>query len=231
MIRIYIMILLFGFSSSALAVETVQFTNKELNAVFTLMRPELNSIELQGRSAIFDPSPSLKFLGIEHSEIPLNLTVIANIVDLEFNHLKTKMPILKFQDGSFQLVVPVEDQSRGVQSNLGSISFSNVVLTAQLAWQTRTDGSQELVLQKTSFGGTLKGTGVLRSNYILGKTRELCMTELTKALKKMLDGEKIQNAVSSGLINYGKFYTGIDVESISPGSIQFFSDGIKYDVN
>ena len=195
------------------------------------MRPELNSIELQGRSAIFDPSPSIKFLGVEHQEIPLNLTVIAALVDLEFNHVKAKMPQITFQDGSLNLILPIEDQPRAVQSGLGSISFQNVSLTAKLSWETHTDGSQSLEIQKTIFNGTLAGTGVLRSQFILNNTRDLCVSLLTKSLKKMLSGEKIQDGITTGLLDYGKFYTGKQTTEVIPGSIQFSADGINYGVN
>ena len=230
MIR-YFLPLFLSFSANAFAVESVQFTNKELAAVFILMRPELNSIELNGRKAIFTPSPSIKYLGVEASETSMDLTVIADIVDLEFNHIKAKTPEVKFLNGSLEVSVPVEDQVRGVQSLLGSISFKNVVLKAQAGWSTRTDGTQELVLLNTKFEGSLKGTGVLSSGFILGKTRELCVSLLTKALGKFLATEKVQSSVSAGLLQYGKFYSGIEVKELIPGSIQFGNDGIQFDVN
>ena len=232
MTRYLFIIILLAFSTgSALAAESVQFTNKELAAIFTLMRPELNSIELNGRKAIFNPSPSIRYLGVEASEIPMDLTVIANIVDLEFNHIKAKTPEVKFTNGMLELKVPVEDQDRGIQSNLGSISFKGVALRAQVGWKTNTDGTQELVLIKTIFEGSIKGTGVLRSNFILSKTRDLCMFLLSKAMKKFFVAEKFQSSVSSGLIEYGKFYSGHEVKELEAGSIHFYEDGIKYNVN
>lgn len=209
----------------------VQFTNKELAAVYTLMRPELNAIELHGRKANFTPSPSMKYLGLEQSSTPLDLTVIANIVDLEFNHIRAKTPEIKFQNGVFELRVAVEDRVKGVQSYLGSISFKDVAVRAQVGWQARSNGSQELVLLKTYFDGTLKGTGILKSDYILGKTRDLCLSELTKAIRKFLTTEKLQNAIQAGLLEYGKFYSGMDAKELTPGSIQFVSDGIKFNVD
>jgi hypothetical protein len=231
MTRYLFIIILLGFSANALAADTVQFTNKELGAIFTLMRPELNSIELNGRKAFFNPSPSIRYLGVEASEIPLDLTVIANIVDLEFNHIKAKTPEVKFANGMLELKVPVEDQDRGIQSYLGSISFKNVSLRAQVGWKTNTDGTQELVLIKTIFDGNLKGTGVLRSNFILSKTRDLCMFLLSKAMKKFFVTEKFQSSIASGLVEYGKFYSGHEVKELEAGSIHFYDEGIKYNVN
>jgi hypothetical protein len=195
------------------------------------MRPELNSIELNGRKLIYQPSPSIRYMGVENSETPIDLTVIANIVDLEFNHLKAKTPVITMKNGSIEVTVPVEDRVRGVQSNLGSISFKDVALKAAVSWQTSTDGTQYLVVSKTVFEGSLKGSGVLSNNFILRKTRDLCVHLLTKALKKFLITEKFQNAVSTGLIQYGKFYSGTEVKELVPGSIQFIENGIVYNVN
>ncbi len=231
MIRIHFIVIFLGLGSAAWAENSVQFTNKELNAVITLMRPELNSIELHGRKAILDPSPSIKYLGVEASETPLDMSVIADIVDLEFNHVKAKTPEIKLQNGFFELSIAVEDRVRAVQSNLGSISFKDVVLKTQLGWNIRPDGTQELVLLKTTFEGSLKGTGILRSNYILSKTRSLCVSLLGKSLRKFLMEEKFQNTVRTGLIEYGKFYTGIDVKELVPRSIQFVENGMKFQVN
>lgn len=231
MIRTLILTIIFSFTSSALALESVQFTNKELGAVFTLMRPELNSIELNARKLIYQPSPSIRYLGVENSETPLDLSIIADIVDLEFNHVKAKTPLITMKNGSFEVAVPVEDRVRGVQSHLGSISFKDVVLKTTVGWKTRTDGTQELVVTKTVFEGSLRGTGVLSSQFILRKTRDLCVHLLTKALKKFLMKEKVQNTVATGLIQYGKFYTGTEVKELVPGSIQFVENGIQYNVN
>jgi hypothetical protein len=219
------------FSANALASQSVEFTSKELSAIMILLRPELNSIELHGRKAIYQPAPSIHYLGVEASETPLDLTVIADIVDLEFDHLKAKTPELRFQDGSFELRVPVEDRARAIRSRLGSISFEDVTLKAKVAWATRPDGTQELVLLRTAFEGSLKGSGILRSAFILRKTKDLCMMLLAKSMKKFLTTEKFQQSVSSGLVEYGKFYTGNEVKELEPGSIEFSANGIRYQVN
>lgn len=218
-------------ASSALAVESVQFTQQDLNSIVTLMRPELNSIEVHGRKVIFQPAPSIRYLGVEPSETPLDMTVIADVMDLEFNHLKAGTPEVKFKDGALELSVPVKDQNRAIQSVLGSISFSDVALKAKLGWKTNADGSQELVLVRTAFEGELKGTGILRSKFILEKTRQLCVFVLNQSLKKLLSIEKVQSSLASGLMEYAKFYTGYEVREFEPGSIQFFQGGIRYSVN
>lgn len=230
MIRSAFFLVVLLLSSNALASEVVQFTDRDLSAITTIMRPELNSIELDGRKVIFKPAPSLHYLGVESSETPLDMTVIADIVDLEFNHLKAKTPEIHFRDGSLELSVPVENRARAVQSALGSISFSDVILRAKLGWNTRTDGTQELTLNGTVFEGNLKGTGILRNKFILEKTRQLCMVLLQHSLKKMLATEKVQESVGSGLVEYAKFYTGNEVREIEPGSVQFFDNGIRYQI-
>jgi hypothetical protein len=231
MIRSILLILVCLFSSSALAALDVEFTGRDLDAVFTLMRPELNSIEMHGRKAIFQPAPSIRYLGVEPSETPVDLTLIGDIVDLEFDHLQAGTPELKFLDGAFELRIPVKDRAKAIRSRLGAISFEDVSLKAKVAWKTRTDGTQELVLLRTAFEGSLKGTGILRSQFILRKTRELCMLLLSRSMMKFLATEKFQNTVNSGLIEYGKFHTGTEVKEMEPGSIGFSANGIRYQVN
>jgi hypothetical protein len=231
MIRSFMLVAVFFLSSQALASQPVEFTEKDLDAVFTLMRPELNSVEVHGRKVIFQPAPAIRYIGIEASETPLDMTVIADIVDLEFDHLKAKTPELKFQDGAFELRIPVQDRVRAIRSRLGTISFEDVSVKAKVGWRTRTDGAQELVLLRTTFEGTLKGTGVLRSAFILRKTRELCMMLLSRSMVKFLATEKFQQSVASGLLEYSKFYTGFESQEVEPGSIGFTDHGIHYQVN
>ena len=145
--------------------------------------------------------------------------------------MKAKTPELKFQDGAFELRIPVQDRVRAIRSRLGSISFEDVSVKAKVGWRTRTDGSQELVLLRTAFEGTLKGTGVLRSAFILRKTRELCMMLLSRSMVKFLATEKFQQSVNAGLLEYSKFYTGTDVQEVESGSIGFSDHGIHYQVN
>ncbi len=231
MIRSAWFVLFCLFSSSALAAQSVEFTERDLDAVFTLMRPELNAIEITGRKVIFQPAPSIRYLGIEPSETPVDLSVLGDIVDLEFDHLKAGTPELKFMNGAFELRVPVQDRAKAIRSRLGSISFEDVSVKARVGWKTRTDGTQDLVLLKTAFEGTLKGTGVLRSQFILRKTRELCMLLLSHSMKKFLATEKFQQSVNSGLLEYSKFYTGAEAQGLEPGSIVFSDHGIHYQVN
>jgi hypothetical protein len=230
MIRSAFFFLMVMLSSNALAAESVQFSERDLGAIITIMRPELNSIELDGRKVIFKPAPSIHYLGIEESETPLDMTVIADIVDLEFNHLRAKTPEIRFRDGSLEVSVPVENRTRAVQSALGSISFSDVIIRAKLGWNTRTDGSQELVLKGTVFEGNLKGTGILRSKFILDQTRKLCLILMNQALKKTLASEQIQQSIGTGLVEYAKFYTGAKVRELDPGTIEFYDNGIRYQV-
>lgn len=229
MIRSTLFFLLVMLSSTTLAAE-VQFTDRDLSAITTIMRPELNSIELDGRKVKFKPAPSIHYLGVEASETPLDMTIIADIVDLEFNHLKAMTPEIRFRDGSLELAVPVENRLRAIRSVLGSISFADVILRAKLGWNTRTDGTQELVLNGTYFEGNLKGTGILRNKFILEKTRQLCVILLNRSLKKMLATEKFQQSIGTGLVEYAQFYTGGEVKELDPGTIQFQDNGIRYQV-
>ena len=214
----------------AFAQTDVRFTSRELDAAFVLMRPELNSIELDGQEGVFDPAPSLKYLGVDHETFDIDLGWIANIADLSFHHLKANMPEVRFQSGALQIVIPIADQQKAVQSRLGAISFKNVQLTANLGWRNRTDGSQALALVSTRFDGQLSGTGILRSSLILRKTKELAMKVLTTQVQKMISKPQVQDAIQTGFLNWAKFYTGTEYREIRAGSIQFFENGIDYQV-
>jgi hypothetical protein len=223
-------LLTFGFlilaSITAQAQVNVKFTNQELAAAFTLMRPELNSIELNGRTGVYEPAPSLKYLGVDRQSFTIDMGwIVNNVADLEFNHVKAKMPQVTFQQGTFQIAIPIEDRASAVQSRLGSISLKNVVVTASVGWQTRPNGRQELVLVSSRFDGQLSGTGILRSSLILSKTKELMMKLLNNQVKTILSKPNLQDAVQSGLLNWAKFYTGSEYHEVTAGSVQFFNDG------
>jgi hypothetical protein len=232
--RIFTIACLVLFSINVYAQAPVKFTEKELAAAFTLMRPELNSIELDGRTGIYTPAPSIRYLGVERETFAIDLGWIANLADLKFNHIKAKMPTVAFQAGSFQLTVPLEDRSSAVQSRLGAISLKDVSVTAVLGWRTRSDQRQEIVLLSTRFDGKLSGSGVLRSSLILSKTRELIVKTMTSQIKKLIANARVQEAAQNGLLKWSGFYTGQDWQEITPGSLQFFNgsdeSGLSYTV-
>lgn len=232
--RFYSLSLLILFTTTVYAQETVRFSSKELDAAFVLMRPELNSIELDGKKGVFEPAPSLKYLGVEREEFIVDLGFIANVADLRFNHLKAKLPQVSFEEGAFRITVPLEDQTKAIQSALGSISLKGVDLVAVLGWKTLTSGQQELVVISTQMKGTLAGSGVLRSSFVLGKTRELLMKVVGNLVRKLLAKEKVQTGLGAGLVTWSRFYSGTEYQSIVPGSLQFFNEGrvggIQYQV-
>ncbi len=75
-------LLFFSISASANFVgkaPQIQFTDKELQASYTLVRPELSQIEFHGQKGKFDPAPAIKFFCVDQQEIDNDLSGIGNI--------------------------------------------------------------------------------------------------------------------------------------------------------
>ncbi len=225
--------LLFSFSF-AVAETDIQFTNMELGAAYTLVRPELNTIELNGRTGTFTPAPALRFFGLGVQKFDVNFSEVINLVDLQFNHLKAKTPTIQFNNGSLELNVALNDQDQVLQSRLGSLSINGVALVAVLGWEAQADGTQKLSILKTRFNGDMTGTGLLKPPFILGKVRSYLLKLLTQQVQTVLDRPFVQESIQNGLISWAKFYTGEQYHSITPNSIRFFDDalvaGISYKV-
>jgi len=229
-ILIFVLLAFFIKTGRALASSEVRFTPKELKAGFVLLRPELNSIELNGRKGVFTPAPALRFFGIEDQIFEINFNSLIDLIDLEFNHLKAKVPEVRFVDGALELSIPLFDQETVLQSRLGSISIQGVSLVAILGWQGTSDGHQELVLTHARFNGDLKGTGILRSDYILMKTKKFLLHLLSKQVRVILQSPAVQDSVGRGLQTWARFTLGFQTHEVIPGSIGFDQEGIHYRV-
>jgi hypothetical protein len=229
--RISLFILL---ATPALAQTEIQFTNKELSAAFVLVRPELNTLEVNGRTGVYTPSPALRFFGLGDQQFEIESSTLIQLADIEFNHVKSKTPEISFDSGVFTVKLPVEDQVRAIQSRLGSISTVGIALTANLSWQARADGSQELVLASTSMQGVIRGTGALAPNFVLNQVRSLIMKTLTRQIRTILAKQDLQDAIQKGLLAWSKFYTGTEYHSVTPGSVNFFrtatDSGLQFQV-
>ena len=213
------------FSPSVLAQTEIKFSNHELEAASTLMRPELNSVEINGKTGFFTPAPSLKYLKVEPVTFEIDPSFITNLVKLEFNHLKGKTPKVFFNGEAFEFDLPIEDQPKAIESRIGSISFQNVVITSTLAWETQNDGTQVLVLDSANLNGNITGSGLLRSKIILNGIKNLVINALRKQLENLVAKDSVQEAVQTGLLQWSKFYSGEDFKNIIPGSIQFYDAG------
>ncbi len=210
--------------------DTIVFTGKELDAAFTLTRPELNSIVLQGKGGTFDPSPSFQFLGIDPIQFDIDLGFIGDFVNLKFNQVRSKPFQVQFQDQGLLLSVPFQDQSKAIQCNLGSISLKGVTLMAVLGVKTTSQG-QTLVIKNVLLNGQISGTGVLKGKLVLKKTKELLVQVLTKQINKILAKESTQTQIQSGLLTWSKFYNGKNYQRINPNTLTIDETGIRYDVD
>jgi hypothetical protein len=211
-------------SISAYAQTQVQFTNKELAAAFVLIRPELNSIEMNDRTGVFTPSPALRFFGLGDPQFDIDSSAV-QLADIEFDHLKSKPPSVSFEAGALVLNVPLEDKIHAIHSRLGSISTVGVVLSANAGWTTLANGTQVLGITSVQMTGRLQGTGALAPNFVLNQVRALVIKILTRLLSQQLASQNIQDQIQKGLLTWSKFYTGVEYHSIVPGSINFYSTG------
>jgi hypothetical protein len=218
-----------AFSAAALAQQTVQFTNRELAAGFVFLRPEMNSISLDGRTGTFTPSPALQYLGIQPETFQLDMSTLGDIADIEFNQLKTKSFDVSFSDHTLKVNVQMEDQAQAVRTRVGAISIQNLGITVSADFENF-DAGQELTVASSEITGTMTGTGVLHANWILKAVKKLVLKTITNKIKAALETSTTQESLQKGLTSWAKFYDGKSVQEIIPGSIQFTDDGISYEV-
>jgi len=216
------------------SLDPVQFTNKELQAAYTLVRPELSKFEFHGEKGKFDPAPAIKFFGVDAQEFKIDLRTIGDILDLRFYHLNAKAPELRFEAGELVIEVPLEDNERGFRSALGSIGVRNAALKATLKWKMSSTGQYELQLKSVSYRGTLLGSGVFRSGFLLKKAKRLLMDVLENQVQKMLNKSEVQANIQKGLLQWARAYTGETFTQIVPDTLEFFDagdvSGIRYQV-
>ena len=212
-------------AAPALAQTEIRFTNKELAAAFVLIRPELNSIEINGRTGVYTPAPALTFFGVAEQRFEIESSTAIQLVDIEFNHLKAKAPEVGFEAGVFVVNLPIIDQAKAIHTRLGSISFSGASISASLMWKARADGTQELSVASTAFKGTMKGTGALAPTFILNQVKSIMMKTLTNQIRQILAKQDVQDAVQKGLLGWSKFYSGVEYQTVNPGSVSFYRNG------
>ena len=210
-------------AQSTYAQTDVRLTNTELNAAFTLIRPSTNVLELNDKTGVFTPGPTLKFLGIPTETFAIDLSSL-KILGVSFNHLKSKSISVKFDNKSIWVSVDIEDQQKAIYSRLGSISLSGASLHGSANWMTRANGTQYLAMTATTFEGGMSGTGVLASGAILKLTKKILMKQLEKLFENLLQKDEIQQKIQDGLVYWAKFYVGQDFRAITPGSLRFYAE-------
>jgi hypothetical protein len=105
---------------------------------------------------------------------------------------------------------------------------------AVLGWHTYQDGSQALVLQQARFNGVVKGTGLLKSQWILEKLKGLFVKLLRDQVRQILSRAVVQQSIHDGLLSWARFYTGEIRQSVVPNSLRFYKEdhlsGLRFDV-
>ncbi len=218
----------------ASAMTEVRFTSRELDAVYVLLRPELNFVELDGRSGKFSPAPALRFFGLHEQRFDLDFNSIIDLADLRFNRLKARSPEVRFTGDSLEISISVDDQDQVLKSRLGAVSIRGVSIVAGLGWHTYADGSQAMVLRYTRFDGSAQGTGLLKPKWVIEKLKGLFMKTMRDQVSQILARAFVQQSIHDGLLSWSRFYTGNEGQSLSPRSIRFFKDdqasGLRFEV-
>jgi hypothetical protein len=215
---------------SAPAGTRVEFSRRELEAAYVLIRPELNTLELDGRSGTFIPAPALKYFGFEDMNFEIDLKGAIQLIDVHFNHLRGGMPEVRFREGAFELTLPVKDQEKAIASKAGAISVKNVSLAARLVWRSQATGAQYLALDRVQLNGVLKGTGVFQAEFLLSKTKTFLVTLLARQLERLLAKPELQQAIGDGLMNWARFTLGHPAHGILPGSAEFHDGSLEFQV-
>lgn len=230
-------------SANAFAQKPIEFTNKELDALLVLIKPEKNKIELNGKTLFFTPSPSLLFFGVDEVEEKIDLSFIGNMVDLHFEHLKADVPKINFlTTNELEVRIPLRDNNFAVKSLLGSIQFKSVSLVATLHWRngdtafsnTLYSDDSGLEIKNVQFQGKITGKGLLAAPLILNKLKRFSEKKMYTALHSFLMKDTIRESILNGLLRYSEFQTGEEAKQISREGVQFFSNenasGIRYQV-
>lgn len=220
----WIAILLAGIAGTASA-ETVEFTNRELQAAYTLAHPEKSSVRIDGREGVLTPAPAFRYFGVREQRFEIDMKLIADLVDLRFHDLRAGTLAVEFDRGRVRLRVPVTDNSKAIRSNLGSVGFKGVVVVADLVWVAAANGSQRLGVGGVSFEGKLTGTGLLSGSLVLSRVKKLGIQAVERQLTKILSRDEIQEKIHAGLVGWSRISSGEEFERVIDGSLAFYREG------
>jgi hypothetical protein len=236
LIRSMVMVSLFWVTGAARAQvpASIEFTQRELEAVVVLLRPELNALEFTGQKGKFYPAPFLRALGVDPIEFDLDYRGLSELANIQFHQLRASSPRVRFEAGHFLIEVPIQDQSRAVRSVLGSLSVKGATMIARLKWRTRTDGQRELVVGSTEIKGRLTGTGLLKPSFMINLVKKLLSRTLEQTVNRILTRAQVVGAIQSGLGSWAKYSTGTEYRTVLPHSLEFFdsgsTSGLRYQV-
>ncbi len=219
---------LYLLSAPAFAGVEVRFTPRELEAGYVLLRPELNSIEIDGRTGRFHPAPSLRHFGVDDLRFVIDFNSWIDLIDIGFNHLRAKTPAVRFTDGAIELTIPLHDQERVIRSKLGGLSIRDVALVAVLQWRTQSNGEQVLELSRARFNGDMKGYGVLKPDFILQKAKQFLLRILSDQVRAILKKPGMQEQIQNGLVQWARFTTGAPNPVLERGSIGVDPEGLRF---
>jgi hypothetical protein len=92
----------------------------------------------------------------------------------------------------------------------------------------------ELVLDHLEFAGTLKGSGLLSSEFAIRQLKRIAIQTMQAQIHQILSRTETQEALMKGLMQWARFYTGFDYQRIDLESLIFYKDpntsGIRYRV-
>jgi hypothetical protein len=215
------------FTHSVFAGTPVRFASDDLRAFVQLVKPELSALRLDGRRGEFLPGPALRFVGLETEIFDIDLNLGANLVDLRFNNLRAKTPVILFEKDRVRVDIAFEDQSKAIRSTLGSISIKNLMLTAWIRFSS--DGSPRLVYETGTLSGELKGTGLLKPKWVITELRKLAMKVLKAQLERQLGRTSVTESVEQGLVTWARFSTDPRMTRFTPGTAQISSDALTFE--
>lgn len=222
-----IFLALFMVPVSALAGAPIRFSNTELGAFTTLVKPELTTIRLDGRKGEFRPGPSLLFAGLEPQDFNIDLNLGADLVDLRFHEFRAKAPTLSFAQNRIRIEIAFGDQAKAIRSTLGSISFRGVKAVAWLS--VSSENGVRLGFEKGELLGELKGTGLLRPRWVIDAVRKIVLRSLKSEVERTLKRASVQESIEKGFITWAQFSTEPGLTRVLPNSVQISESGITYE--
>lgn len=220
---LFVLISLFSFSAQAGT--PVSFSRTDLDALITLVKPELTTIRVHDLRGEFRPGPSLIFAGLEPQIFEMKIDG-AGLADLRFNELRAKAPTLNFEAGRLRLDIQFEDQVKAIRSRLGSISMKGVTLTA---WVKFAPGSTTLVYDNAALTGELKGSGLLKPKWVIKAIHDAALNQMRAQIERSISRPSVQESLEKGLLTWAKFSIDSNLARVLPGTVAVDTSGIQFE--
>lgn len=222
-------LVVFSTPFTVLAATSIQFSKAQLESFTALVRPELTTIRIDGRSGEFHPAPSLEFAGFEPQVFDINLNLGASLVDLRFHEIRANAPTLAFEDKQVRIEVSLKDQDKAIRSMLGAIHFRGVKIVAWL--NISSENGIQVSFERGEVQGELKGTGLLKPRWVTDAIQNIFVKSMKTEIEKMLGRATLQASIEKGFVTWAQFSSDRKLSRVLPRSVVVSGYGITFEAD